>query len=124
MTTEQQFPARLPAASMAVTDSCRIGIWIPAIVAQLDKARALLPWDNQGPWQRPAGIGLGTTGPMPEHLALQETTLDVLRRTGRQLERGGEALFEAARYIGLADEEVSGGFSAMVDRILASHEQF
>jgi hypothetical protein len=92
-------------------------LWLPTIVGDLRSAREELD-AKVAPWRRPSGIGLEPTGAWPQFRDLQSAMVEVIGATASELEGAASALQEAARGIGLSDEEANRRFDRKADKII------
>ena len=92
-------------------------LWLPTIVGDLRSAREELD-AKVAPWRRPSGIGLEPTGAWPQFRDLQSAMVEVIGATADELEGAATALQEAARLIGLSDEEANRQFDRKADKII------
>jgi hypothetical protein len=92
-------------------------LWLPTIVGDLRSARDELDAEVT-PWRRPSGIGLEPTGAWPQFRDLQSAMVQVIGATANELEGAATALQDAARLIGLSDEETNRRFDRQADEII------
>lgn len=91
-------------------------LWIPTICGELRTCAGKLNGDS-GPWVRPYPIGLTATGPYAAFSGLQSQVASLLVNTAVELEGAAVALEQAAKEIGLSDEQANAASQALADRI-------
>jgi hypothetical protein len=90
--------------------------WIPTINGDLRACRRELVVEGDG-WVRPASIGIGAKGPWSEFADLQDRLNELLHGLAEELNDAGEKLQEAARIIGVSDEETNERFAKKAKKI-------
>lgn len=99
-------------------------LWIPTICGDLRSARSDLVVTSRVFSARPSGVGLTPEGSWPQFEAVQETTIDMLTRMIHELGVAADALNDAARTIGLQDQEISADARREAERINNSDNNF
>jgi hypothetical protein len=99
-------------------------LWIPTICGDLRSARSDLVVTSRVFSERPSGVGLAPDGAWPQFEAVQETTIDMLTRMVHELGVAADALNDAARTIGLQDQETSADARREAERINNSDTNF
>ena len=97
-------------------------LWLPTIAGDLRQARENVSIDTGDIWSRAAFIGYYYNGPKSGFEALQGHLVSVLSNTARELEDAADALLQAAKDIGLADETLNQEFRREADRINSTND--
>lgn len=82
-------------------------LWLPSVAADLRKAESYLTVTSEDGFYRPSNVGLAPNGAWPEFSALQSRTSSLLLTLSGDLESAADKLEEAARIIGMTDEQTS-----------------
>jgi len=82
-------------------------LWLPSIAADLREAERRLDVTADDGFRRATDVGLAPTGAWPQFSALQTRTSELLTGLSKDLEDAGTKLEEAARLIGMSDEEIN-----------------
>lgn len=99
-------------------------LWIPTICGDLRAARGELVVTSRVFSTRPSGVGLVQDGAWPEFEKVQDVTVELLTNMVRDLEAGADALNDAARTIGLQDQEIAAEARRKSDEINATDNDF
>lgn len=99
-------------------------LWIPTICGDLRSARSDLVVTSRVFSERPSGVGLAPDGSWSQFEAVQETTIDMLTGMVHELGVAADALNDAARTIGLQDQEISADARREAERINDSDTNF
>ncbi|TNM40406.1 hypothetical protein FHP29_10130 [Nocardioides albidus] len=82
-------------------------LWLPSIAADLREADSRLTVTSSDGFHRPTDVGLEPNGAWTEFSALQNRTSTLLTRLSTDIEDAGTKLEEAAKLIGMADEQTN-----------------
>ncbi|GAA1538850.1 hypothetical protein GCM10009788_46930 [Nocardioides humi] len=82
-------------------------LWLPSVAADLRQAEGYLTFTADDGFRRSTDVGLAYTGAWTEFSALQTRTSDLLTGLSTDLEDAGTKLEDAARLIGMTDDQIS-----------------
>lgn len=97
-------------------------LWLPTIAGDLRQARQAVSQDTGDIWFRAAFIGYYYNGPKAAFETLQAHLVSVLTNTAQELDDAADALLQAARDIGLADDALNREFTREAQEINQSND--
>lgn len=92
-------------------------LWLPSIAADLREAESRLDVTSDDGFDRATDVGLAPHGAWAEFSALQSRTSSLLLGLSGDLESAAEKLEEAARIIGMTDEQISQHFRGVENEV-------
>ncbi|MCR1784415.1 hypothetical protein KVF89_17870 [Nocardioides carbamazepini] len=92
-------------------------LWLPSIAADLREAESRLTITSSDGFQRSTDVGLAPNGAWTEFNALQNRTSSLLTGLSTDLEDAGTKLEDAAKLIGMADEQINQHYRAVEQQV-------